>query len=159
MRRLLTMVTATVLVAVAYGAATAPVAYAKPKDAVVSGDVTGVRGDGTGRATFTATGSPSQASGSFTFTDSGGATFTGTVTCLYREKKRAVLTGPITGGSGGGDAFVLWVQDSKPDAFDAATTSIEAARQCQTNFPLNRFDEQPSEDYYVVTSGNIVIGE
>jgi hypothetical protein len=158
MLRILTIVMATVLATLANGTATAPVAYAEP-NAVVSGDVTGVRGDtGTGHATFTASGSPSQASGSYTFTDTGGATFTGEVTCLYRELYRVVLTGPIT-GSTSDEAFVLWIQDNRPDAFDAAISSTDAARQCQaTNFALNRFDELPSTVYYVVTSGDIVIG-
>jgi hypothetical protein len=157
--RMLAIVTATVLAASGYAAATAPVAYAKAETAVVSGDVTGVRGDTeTRHATFTASGSPSQASGSYTFTDTGGATLTGEVTCLYRELNRAVLTGPIT-GSTYNEAFVLWIQDNRPDAFDAAISNTDAARQCQTNFPLNRFDELPSTDYYVVTSGDIVVGE
>jgi hypothetical protein len=158
MRRMLTIVMATVLAALAYSTATTPVAYAKADDAVVSGDVMGVRGDtGTGHVTFTASGSPNQASGFYTFTYTGGATFTGRVTCLYSELNRAVLTGPIT-GSTSDEAFVLWIQDNRPDAFDAAISSTDTARQCQTNFALNRFDELPATDYYVLTSGDIVIG-
>lgn len=159
MGRKLAVITTSCAMILAFGVAGASIADAAPKP-VVSGAAFGER-SGTGHVSVTAFGNKNNASGSFVFTDTSGATFTGKVTCTYRKGNRVVVTGPVDGQVFGTEALVLWFQDGGPngagDAFDAAGTSLDAAAKCATNFPLNHFDVLPPSAYYVVTSGDIAI--
>jgi len=115
--------------------------------------------------TFKADGTATKAKGNFTYTEPGGYTVSGKVTCYHQEGNRAVFTGPVTKEANPNNhtgSFVVWVADNDPslggrDAFDVGGGAL-LGPGCAENFPLNRFDDAGvQQSLYYVTGGNIVV--